>query len=35
MASRKQKVAKAVPFNTADLANLKANPYIQRLIEDH
>ena len=35
MASRKQKVAKAVPFNTADLANItKANPYIQRLIED-
>ena len=35
MASPKKKVAKAVPFNTADLANLtKANPYIQRLIED-
>jgi hypothetical protein len=35
MASRKKKVAKAVPFNTADLANItKANPYIQRLIED-
>jgi hypothetical protein len=35
MASRRKKVAKAVPFNTADLANVtKANPYIQRLIED-
>jgi hypothetical protein len=38
MASTKKKVAKAakaVPFNTADLANItKANPYIQRLIED-
>ena len=35
MASRKKKVAKAVPFNTADLAPItKANPYIQRLIED-
>lgn len=35
MASRRKKVAKAVPFNSADLANLqKANPYIQRLIED-
>jgi len=35
MASRKKKVAKAVPFNTADLASItKANPYIQRLIED-
>jgi hypothetical protein len=35
MASRKKKVAKAVPFNAADLANItKANPYIQRLIED-
>jgi hypothetical protein len=35
MASRRKKVAKAVPFNTADLANItKANPYIQRLIED-
>jgi hypothetical protein len=35
MASRRKKVAKAVPFNSADLANLsKANPYLQRLIED-
>jgi hypothetical protein len=35
MASRKQKVAKAVPFSAADLSNItKANPYIQRLIED-
>lgn len=39
MASKKskaaKKAAKAVPFNTADLANItKANPYIQRLIED-
>lgn len=38
MASTKKKVAKAakaVPFSSADLANItKANPYIQRLIED-
>jgi hypothetical protein len=36
MASKRKKVAKAVPsFNSADLANItKANPYIQRLIED-
>ena len=35
MASRRKKVAKAVPFNTADLANItKANPYLQRLIDD-
>ena len=38
MASKKKKVtkaAKAVPFNAADLSNItKANPYIQRLIED-
>ena len=35
MASRRKKVAKAVPFNTADFANItKANPYIQRLIDD-
>ena len=35
MASKKTKVAKAVPFNPADMANItKANPYIQRLIED-
>jgi hypothetical protein len=30
-----RKKAKAVPFNAADVANIaKANPYIQRLIED-
>jgi hypothetical protein len=35
MASRRKKVAKAVPFNAADLAPItKASPYIQRLIED-
>jgi hypothetical protein len=35
MASRRKKVAKAVPFSAADLQNLqKANPYVQRLIED-
>ena len=38
MASTKKKVAKAakaVPFTGADLSNItKANPYIQRLIED-
>jgi hypothetical protein len=35
MASRRKKVAKAVPFNAADLANItRANPYLQRLIED-
>ena len=35
MASKRKKVAKAVPFNAADLTNItKANPYIQRLIED-
>jgi hypothetical protein len=35
MASRRNKVAKAVPFSTADLASItKANPYLQRLIED-
>jgi type IV secretory pathway VirB10-like protein len=35
MASRRKKVAKAVPFNAADLASItKANPYLQRLIED-
>src|SRR5437764_209349 len=31
----KRKKAKAVPFNAADVASIaKANPYIQRLIED-
>ena len=35
MASRRKKVAKAVPFSTSDLQNIqKANPYVQRLIED-
>jgi hypothetical protein len=35
MASRRKKVAKAVPFNAADLAPItKASPYIKRLIED-
>jgi hypothetical protein len=35
MASRRKKVAKAVPFNAADLANIaKDNPYLQRLIDD-
>jgi hypothetical protein len=35
MASKRKQVAKAVPFSTADMANItKANPYIQRLIED-
>jgi hypothetical protein len=35
MASRRKKVSKAVPFHAADLASItKANPYIQRLIED-
>jgi ferric-dicitrate binding protein FerR (iron transport regulator) len=35
MASRRKKVAKAVPFNAADLAAVtKATPYIQRLIQD-
>jgi hypothetical protein len=35
MASRRKKVAKAVPFSPSDLQNItKANPYVQRLIED-
>ena len=34
MASRGKKVAKAVPFSPADLASIKDNPYIQRVIED-
>lgn len=35
MASRKKKVSKAVPFSASDLQNItKANPYIQRLMED-
>lgn len=35
MASRRKKVAKAVQFNPADLASItKANPYLQRLIDD-
>ena len=34
MASRSKKVAKAVPLRPADLAALRDNPYIQRVIED-
>ena len=34
MASRANKVAKAVPFSPADLASIKDNPYIQRVIQD-
>jgi len=35
MASRRKKVAKAVQFSPADLASItKANPYLQRLIDD-
>jgi hypothetical protein len=35
MASKRKKAAKAVPFSPADVANIaKANPYIQRLIDD-
>ena len=34
MASRRKKVAKAVQFSPADLASIKDNPYIQRVIED-
>ena len=35
MASRRKKVAKAVPFSPSDLQNItKANPYVQRLVED-
>ena len=35
MASRSKKVSKAVPFSASDLQSVtKANPYVQRLIED-
>ncbi|MDQ2759206.1 MAG: hypothetical protein M3Y17_01925 [Actinomycetota bacterium] len=35
MKLRSKKLKSAVPFNTADLANLTiANPYVQRIIED-
>ncbi len=34
MASRSKKVAKAVPLRPADIAHLKDNPYVQRVIED-
>ncbi len=35
MPSRSKKLKSAVPFNPADLSSItKANPYIQRLIED-
>ena len=34
MASRGKKVAKAVPFSPADLASIKDNPYVLRVVED-
>ena len=34
MASAGNKVAKAVPFSASDLASIKDNPYIHRVIED-
>jgi len=34
MASRSKKVAKAVPLRPADLASIKDNPYVQRVVED-
>lgn len=34
MASRSNKVASAVPFSAADLAQLKDNPYVQRVVQD-
>jgi hypothetical protein len=34
MASAGTKVAKAVPFSASDLASIKDNPYIHRVIED-
>jgi hypothetical protein len=34
MASRSKKVAKAVPLRPADLARIKDNPYVQRVVED-
>jgi hypothetical protein len=34
MASAGKKVAKAVPFSASDLASIKDNPYIHRVIED-
>jgi hypothetical protein len=34
MASAGTKVAKAVPFSAADLARIKDNPYLHRVIED-
>ena len=34
MPSFRKKAKAAVPFNTADLADIKNNPYVQRLIED-
>ena len=34
MASAGKKVARAVPFSASDLASIKDNPYIHRVIED-
>jgi hypothetical protein len=34
MASGSKKVAKAVPLRPADIAHIKDNPYVQRVIED-
>lgn len=34
MASPSNRVASAVPFSAADLASLKDNPYVQRVIQD-
>jgi hypothetical protein len=34
MASAGTKVAKAVPFSASDLASIKDNPYLHRVIED-
>jgi hypothetical protein len=34
MASAGKKVAKAVPFSASDLASIKDNPYVHRVIED-
>jgi hypothetical protein len=34
MASAGNKVAKAVPFSASDLASIKDNPYVHRVIED-
>jgi hypothetical protein len=34
MASRSSKVAKAVPVSAADIASIKDNPYVRRVVED-